>query len=69
MQHRNNRSTFYYEGFAAFQRGITNNPHTNGDCDSAGDEWEQGYDAAEQEAFDNEYVTNIRSRNAQQIYE
>jgi hypothetical protein len=63
------KSTFYYEGRAAYSLGITNNPHTNGDCDSAADEWEMGYDDAEQEALDKEYVTNVRSRNAQQGYE
>lgn len=63
------RSKFFYEGFAAYAHGITNNPHTNGDCDSAETDWEQGFDMAEQEAMDSEYVTNIRSRNAQQVYE
>jgi hypothetical protein len=63
------RSKFFHQGYAAFQRGLTNNPHTNGDCDSAETEWEQGYDMAEQECLDKEYVTHVRSRNAQQVYE
>jgi hypothetical protein len=63
------KSKFYYEGRAAYSLGITNNPHTNGDCDSAADEWEMGYDDAEQEAFDIEYVTNARSKNVQWSYE
>jgi hypothetical protein len=64
-----NGSKFYYEGRAAYTLGITNNPHTNGDCDRAADEWEMGYDDAQQADIDKEYVTNVRSRNAQQFYE
>jgi hypothetical protein len=64
-----NGSRFYYEGRAAYALGITNNPHTNGDCDSAGDDWQDGFDDAEQEALDYEYVTNARSKNVQWSYE
>jgi hypothetical protein len=63
------KSKFYYEGRAAYALGITNNPHTNGDCDNAADDWQDGFDTAEQESLDKEYVTNVRSRNAQQFYE
>jgi hypothetical protein len=63
------KSKFYHAGYAAYHRGITNNPYTNGDCDFAEDDWNEGFDDAEQEALDNEYVTNVRSRKAQQFYE
>jgi hypothetical protein len=63
------KSKYYFEGRAAYSRGITTNPYTNGDDERAAEHWQDGFDACEQEFFDNEYVTNVRSRNVQWSYE
>jgi hypothetical protein len=57
----------YYEGQAAYAKGKTINPYEEGTDEH--EYWQDGFDHAHQADIDKEYITNVRSRNAQQFYE